>query len=89
MLLVLKSEGLMMNYHRFFHKMLFIFYKKCKKKSKKYLICIFIKTSSSWEQSITKMISAKNSTNPESFSGFGRGRQIDRAGFHGLTLYSN
>jgi len=53
------------------------FFEKNAKKPKKCLTSIFIKIHSSWEKFITKMISAKNSTNPESFNGFGRGRAID------------
>ena len=34
---------------------------------------------------IIKMISEKISTNSESFNGFGRGRRIDLATFHGYT----
>ncbi len=53
-----------------FRKESFLFFaKKCKKKSKKYLTCIFRKTGSNWESFITKMISAKSSINPESFNG--------------------
>ncbi len=85
MLLVLKSERLKMNYHRFFEKSAF-FFKKNAKKPKKYLTSIFIKIHLSWEKFITKMISAKNYINSESFNGFGRGRQINMAISHGFTL---
>jgi hypothetical protein len=54
-----------------FRKHAFLFLQKMQKKSKKYLTCIFMKIESSSEKFITKMISAKNSTNPESFSGLG------------------
>jgi hypothetical protein len=36
-----------------------------------------MKIGSNLEKNITKMISAKNCTNPESFNGFARGRRID------------
>jgi hypothetical protein len=36
-----------------------------------------MKTGSKSEKFITKMISVKSSTNPESFIGFGRGHRID------------
>jgi hypothetical protein len=36
-----------------------------------------MKIGSNLEKIITKMISAKNCTNPESFNGFARGRRID------------
>jgi hypothetical protein len=60
-----------------FRKNAFHFLQKMQKRSKKYLTCIFFKIGSSWEHSITKMISAKVSTNPENFSRFVRGRRID------------
>jgi hypothetical protein len=69
----------MMNYYRFFEKNAFYFLQKNGKKSKKYLTCIFIKIGSSSENFIIKMISAKNSINPESFNGFEPGRPIDMA----------
>jgi hypothetical protein len=56
-----------------------------KKKPKKYLTSIFIKVGLSWETFITKMINTKNSTNPESFNGFRRGRRIDLAKSHANT----
>jgi hypothetical protein len=86
MLLVLKFEGLINDeLSSIFRKDAFHFLQKLQKKSKKYLTCIFIKIGSSLEQSISKMISAKNSTKPESFSGFGRDRRIDLAKSHGYT----
>src|SRR5215468_10596336 len=69
MLLVLKFERLIVNYHE---KML-----SFAKMQKKYLICIFTKIGSGSYKFITRMISAKNSTNPESFNGFRRGCRID------------
>ncbi len=65
-----------------------IFRKKCffyAKKSKKYSTCISMKTGSKSEKFITKMISVKSSTNPESFIGFGRGHRMDLARSHGYT----
>ncbi len=85
MLLVLKFERLKMNYHRFSEKKLIFFEKNCKKARKKDLTSIFIKIGLTWEELITKMISAKNSTNPESFNGFGCGRRINMARSHGFT----
>ncbi len=49
MLLVLKLERLMVNYHRFFEKNCLYFLQKIQKKAKKYLTYIFIKTGSNWE----------------------------------------
>jgi hypothetical protein len=66
MLLVLKFQELLMNYHRFFEKNA--------KTPNKYLTCVFIKIGSSAVKFITNMIRAKNSTNSESINGFGRGR---------------
>lgn len=53
-------------YYRFFDENAFFF----PKKPKMYLSYIFMKTGLSPKQLITKMISAKKSTNPESFNGF-------------------
>jgi hypothetical protein len=62
-----------------FRKKCFLFFaksvKKCKK-SKKYFTGISIKIGSISETFITKMISVKSSTNPESFVKCGRGRRI-------------
>jgi hypothetical protein len=68
-----------------FEKNAFYSLQKTQKKSKKYLTCIFIKTGSNWESFTAKMISAKNSINPESFNGFERDRRIDMAKSHGYT----
>ncbi len=67
----------MMNYHRFFEKNAFYFLQKVQKKSKKYFTYISIKIGSIPETFFTKMISAKISTNSESFNGFGGGRRKD------------
>jgi predicted DNA-binding ArsR family transcriptional regulator len=40
------------------------------------LTSIFVKIESNLKKKITKMLSEKFSTNPESFKGFGRGRRI-------------
>jgi hypothetical protein len=50
-----------------------------------YLTCIFVKIESKLKNFITKMLSAKFSTNSESFKGFGRGSRIDLAISHGYT----
>lgn len=84
MLLILKFTRLIMNHHQFFEKN--TFFTKMQQKSKKYLTCIFIKVHSSYRKFITKMISAKNSTSPVSFNGFGRGRRINLARSHVYTL---
>ncbi len=79
MLLVLKFERLMLNYHRFFDENLDFFCKKSAKiceKVRKYLIHIRMKLQSNSKNKITKMISEKFSTNSESFIKFGRGRRI-------------
>ncbi len=81
----------MMNYHRLFEKNVFYFLqkvqKKCKK-SKKYFTHISIKIDSISKTFITKMISVKSSTKPESFIKFGRGRRVDLATSHGYTHIS-
>jgi hypothetical protein len=59
MLLVLKSERLMMNYHQFFEK-------KCKKAKKKYSTHIFMKIGSNSGKFITEIIIGKNFINSES-----------------------
>ncbi len=67
----------------FSKKMLFTFAKT----SEKYVTYISIKIGSISERFITKMISTKNSTNPERFKGFGVGRRIDLEISHGYTQY--
>ncbi len=44
-----------------------------------------MKVQSNSKNNITKMISEKFSTNPESFIKFGRGRRIDLINPHGYT----
>jgi hypothetical protein len=44
-----------------------------------------VKIESNLKKKITKMLSEKFSTNPESFKGFGRGRRVDLATSHGYT----
>jgi hypothetical protein len=60
-----------------FRKKFFLFFAKSAKKSKKYFTYISIKIGSISETFFTKMISAKISTHPESFNGFGGGRRKD------------
>ena len=50
---------------------------------------IFVKIESNLKKKITKMLSEKFSTNPESFKGFGRGRRVDLATSHGYTHIKN
>ena len=53
------------------------FLTKSQKMHYQYLTHISTKTGSNSKHFITKMISTKSSTNPESFIRFGRGRRID------------
>jgi hypothetical protein len=79
----------MMHYHRLFEKNAFYFFAKNAKQSKKYLTYISTKIGSISKNVFTKMISAKNSTNAESFNRFGGDRRIDLVISHGYTHISN
>jgi len=68
-----------------FRKKCSLFFAKNAKMPKKYLTCIFINIGSSYRKFITIMISAKNSTNPESFNEFGHGHRINLAISHGIS----
>ncbi len=59
-----------------FRKKCFLFFAKSAEKLKKYFTYTSIKIDAISKTFITKMISTKSSTNPESFIKFGRGRRI-------------
>jgi hypothetical protein len=85
----------MMTNHQFFEIVTNFFLQKNSKKTKmwkQYFAHISMKTWSNSKNNITKMISEKFSTNPESFIKFGRGRRIDLATSHGnthISIHSN
>ena len=73
-----------MDYHRLLYHTLAIFVRKCKI-CKKYLTHSFTKIRSNPKTFVTKMISAKSSTIPESFVRIGEGRRMNLATSDGFT----